>query len=127
VDRELVSGSPEPLIVDLGGDLLETGSGNLFAVQAGRLVTPPADGRILPGVTRHAVLALAAEEGLDVSIEPIDPAGADELFVTSSVRGLRPVGHCEGIGQWPPGPVASALAERLRHDWAVPAPSKALR
>jgi para-aminobenzoate synthetase/4-amino-4-deoxychorismate lyase len=124
VDRDLVSGPSEPLIVDLGGELLETGSGNLFAVQGGRLVTPPADGRILPGVTRQAVLALAAEEGLDVSIEPIDPAGADELFVTSSIRGLRPVGQCEGIGEWPRGPIGAALSSRLRRDWAR---SEALR
>jgi para-aminobenzoate synthetase/4-amino-4-deoxychorismate lyase len=127
VDRGLVSGSHEPLIVDLGGELLETGSGNLFAVYPDRLVTPPADGRILPGVTRQAVLVVARELDLDVAIEPIQPGRAEELFVTSSVRGLQAVGRCDGIGEWPVGPVALALATRLRREWSAPAPSGALR
>jgi para-aminobenzoate synthetase/4-amino-4-deoxychorismate lyase len=88
VDRDLVAGT-EPLIVDLSGEVLETGSGNLFIVEGDTLVTPPADGRILPGVTRAELMRTA-----DVSVEPIDLArlaAADEVFVTSSIRGRQPV------------------------------------
>ena len=68
VDRDLVAGT-EPLIVDLSGEVLESGRGNVFIVEGDTLVTPPADGRILPGVTRDQVLRLA-----EVAIEPIDLA-----------------------------------------------------
>jgi para-aminobenzoate synthetase/4-amino-4-deoxychorismate lyase len=120
-DRELVSSVPEPLILDIDGEPLETGSGNLFAVEGDRLVTPAADGRILPGVTRAAVLALAPALGLRVAVGPVRPVVADELFVTSAIRGVRPVGRCEGIGAWRAGPWTRALAEALRARWRASA------
>jgi para-aminobenzoate synthetase/4-amino-4-deoxychorismate lyase len=105
VDRALVEGQ-EPLIVDLSGELLETGSGNLFIVEGDTLVTPPADGRILPGVTRAEVLRLAGsarEEAIDLE----RMRAADEVFVTSAIRVIQSVGS-------PAGPVASSLQDRLR-------------
>jgi para-aminobenzoate synthetase/4-amino-4-deoxychorismate lyase len=105
LDRELVAGPPEPLIVDISGEVLETGSGNVFIVEGDRLVTPPADGRILPGVTRAELMRLA-----DVAVEPFgqDRArAADEVFVTSSIRAVQPVGR-------PAGALVAGLARRLR-------------
>jgi para-aminobenzoate synthetase/4-amino-4-deoxychorismate lyase len=87
-DRALVAPRPEPLILDLSGEVLESGSGNVFIVEGDTLVTPPADGRILPGVTRAELLRTAA----DVSLEPIDMSrleAADDAFVTSSIRGRQ--------------------------------------
>jgi para-aminobenzoate synthetase/4-amino-4-deoxychorismate lyase len=89
VDRDLVAGV-EPLIVDLSGEVLESGSGNVFIVEGDTLVTPPADGRILPGVTRGALIR---NEG--ASVEPIDLArleAADSAFVTSAIRGRQVLG-----------------------------------
>jgi para-aminobenzoate synthetase/4-amino-4-deoxychorismate lyase len=88
VDRDLVAARPEPLIVDLSGEVLESGSGNVFIVEGGTLVTPPADGRILPGVTRAELLRSTP----GARIEPIDLArleAADEAFVTSAIRGRQ--------------------------------------
>jgi para-aminobenzoate synthetase/4-amino-4-deoxychorismate lyase len=90
LDRSLVAGV-EPLIVDLSGEVLETGSGNIFIAEGGTLVTPPADGRILPGVTRAELLRTE-----DVLEEPIDLRrleAADEVFVTSAIRGRQPIGR----------------------------------
>jgi para-aminobenzoate synthetase/4-amino-4-deoxychorismate lyase len=90
VDRALVAGV-EPLIVDLSGEVLESGSGNLFIVEGDALITPPADGRILPGVTRAELIGSA-----EVSVEPIGLdrlEAADEVFVTSAIRGRQAVGH----------------------------------
>jgi para-aminobenzoate synthetase/4-amino-4-deoxychorismate lyase len=106
VDRALVEGR-EPLIVDLSGELLETGSGNLFIVEHGALLTPPADGRILAGVTRAEVMRLAAGNMREQPIDLERMRAADEVFVTSAIRVIQSVGS-------PAGPVASSLQDRLR-------------
>ncbi|MGH3399059.1 MAG: bifunctional anthranilate synthase component I family protein/class IV aminotransferase, partial [Streptosporangiaceae bacterium] len=81
------------LIADRDGQILETDRASVFAVIDGVLRTPPADGRILPGVTRAAVLRIAALDGCPVREEPITTArllAASEVFVTNSVVGLVP-------------------------------------
>ncbi|HUA05122.1 MAG TPA: chorismate-binding protein, partial [Solirubrobacteraceae bacterium] len=78
-----------PLIVDTDGLVLEAAHANVWIVEGESLITPPADGRILPGVTRAALLA--ADDG--AREEPIDVdrlASADALFLTSSISGQVP-------------------------------------
>jgi para-aminobenzoate synthetase/4-amino-4-deoxychorismate lyase len=87
-DRSIVAGR-EPLILDITGEVLETGSGNVFLVEGDTLVTPPADGRILPGVTRARLMRETR-----VVEEPFDLRRlreADEVFVTSSIRRRQPL------------------------------------
>ena len=79
------------LIQDGNGDVLETDRASIFAVIDGVVHTPPADGRLLPGVTRAAVLRLARDEGLTVRQEPLSGRqllAASEVFVTNSVYGV---------------------------------------
>ena len=83
----------------------------------GSLRTPPADGRILPGVTRAAVLKAARLDGIEVTTGALTRAQlaeASEVFVTNAVRGVMPV---HAIGDSPvactPGPVARRLAAAL--------------
>ncbi len=107
VDRD------EPLVVD-GGEVLETGWGNVFALSGRTIRTPPTDGRILPGTVRAWVLRAAPLLGLAVEQGPLTPAdlaAADEVFVTSAIRGVQPVGACVEVGSWPTGPVTRRLAE----------------
>jgi para-aminobenzoate synthetase/4-amino-4-deoxychorismate lyase len=95
------------LLVDANVDVLETDRGNVFVVVAGVLQTPPLDGRLLPGVTRAAVLRIAVESGIPVKEAPFtaeDLAAADEAFETNSVG---------GIGQVRSGPVGEFLAGAL--------------
>jgi para-aminobenzoate synthetase/4-amino-4-deoxychorismate lyase len=95
------------LLVDANGDVLETDRGNVFAVEAGVLYTPPLDGRQLPGVTRAAVLRIAAQAGVPVKEAPLTAeslALANEVFVTHS--GI-------GIGRVRSGPVTEFLAVAL--------------
>ena len=83
IDRRILEGvEGEALIVDLDGEVLETARGNVFIVENGALLTPPADGRILPGVVRASLLAHAREER--ISLDRL--RAADEVFVTSSIR-----------------------------------------
>jgi para-aminobenzoate synthetase / 4-amino-4-deoxychorismate lyase len=110
-----------PLLIDRDGAALEASRGNLFVVRDGTLVTPPADGRILPGVTRRRVLLLAA--GLDVPLReeavPFDRLGdADGMFVTGAVRGIEPVRGCDGSVVGPEQEITPLLCDELRRSWA---------
>jgi para-aminobenzoate synthetase/4-amino-4-deoxychorismate lyase len=105
------------LIEDADGEVLETDRANVFAVIGGVLHTPPADGRLLPGVARDAVLRVAALTGLSVSVTPVSRAGlqaASEVFVTNAVHGVRPVRSVAGGPiTWPKGPVTARMAASL--------------
>jgi para-aminobenzoate synthetase / 4-amino-4-deoxychorismate lyase len=100
-----------PLLVDERGELLEGTRANVFIVNGEELLTPPLDGRILAGVTRARVIEVAAALGMEIDARPIglgELAEADEVFLTSAIRGVLPVG---GTG---PHPRASQLADALR-------------
>jgi len=77
-----------PLLIDTDGLVLEAAHANLWLVEGAALLTPPADGRILPGVTRGALLAgecVAREEPIE--FERL--ARADAVFLTSSISRRR--------------------------------------
>lgn len=109
------------LLVDAGGNVLETARANIFLVDAwGVLSTPPADGRVLPGIARETTLALARDEGVAVRERPVsldELAAAQELFITGSVRGVEPVCAVDATTFHAPGPVTLALAELLGARW----------
>ncbi len=109
------------LIVDDDGAVLEASRANVFAVQDGALVTPPLDGRILPGITRMRVLGLAGGLGIEAgeaTLTRADLLAADEVFLTGSVRGIERVHSLDGAMLAAGGSVASNLAAALWQAWA---------
>jgi para-aminobenzoate synthetase/4-amino-4-deoxychorismate lyase len=129
------------LLTDDTGELLETDRANLFAVADGVLLTPPADGRILPGTTRAAIIAAAHEGGVKVGFKPLtldQLQAASEVFVTNAVVGVLPVtavlpadalpaDALPAAGGWPaswePGPLTARLAAALAARPPDPAPA----
>jgi para-aminobenzoate synthetase / 4-amino-4-deoxychorismate lyase len=95
LDRRLIDAAraalgATPLLLDATGEALEAGWANLWWEGAsGALCTPPADGRILPGITRGALLA-AAPERCSVSAPPPLSDLARRPLLLSSARGLTP-------------------------------------
>jgi para-aminobenzoate synthetase/4-amino-4-deoxychorismate lyase len=92
-DRRLLESLAKPgavtLIVDRDGELLEAAWANVWLIEGTALITPPADGRLLPGVIRQLLLELAPSLGLQPRIEAISlprARAADAIFLTSSVR-----------------------------------------
>ena len=101
------------LLVGDGGEILEAAWANLWLLEGDRLVTPPADGRLLPGVTRGRLLALAPALGLQPCEEPVTLAraqAASQRLLTSSlalaVAATLP-------GESAPAPQALAAADRI--------------
>jgi para-aminobenzoate synthetase/4-amino-4-deoxychorismate lyase len=93
-DRELLEAlaahapGTVPLLIDTDGLVLEAAHANVWIVEGSAVITPPADGRILPGVTRAALLAgehLAREEPIE--LERV--VRADAVFLTSSISRRR--------------------------------------
>src|SRR5512140_591319 len=60
------AGVDDALLVDGEGRIFEGATSNVFVVRAGGLITPPAEGDILPGVLRAKVEELATGAGLPV-------------------------------------------------------------
>jgi para-aminobenzoate synthetase / 4-amino-4-deoxychorismate lyase len=91
-DRRLLDSrpaNPAPLLVDADGTVLEAAWGNVWLLEDHHLSTPPADGRILPGVTRALLLERAPSLGLRAVEEPISldrARRAPVLFTTSAIR-----------------------------------------
>ncbi|MEO0323389.1 MAG: aminotransferase class IV [Myxococcota bacterium] len=119
--RAREAGAHEALLTDGAGRVLEGATSNVFAVCDGVLRTP-GDAGILPGITRAQVLALAAEAALPCAAGPLSSAalvGAQEAFLTSTVRGVMPLTRLDGrpLGSGAPGP----LTRRLAAAWAAEA------
>ena len=118
--REGLGANDALLVLDWDGTLLEASRANVFAVFGGALVTPPADGRILPGVTRSRAIEVAAEAGLEVreaTLSREDSTAADELFMSGSVRGIESIRTLDGAALDTTGEVPSTIHAELRRAW----------
>jgi para-aminobenzoate synthetase / 4-amino-4-deoxychorismate lyase len=122
VDRAALPAAEQgeaPLLVD-GDEVLEAAWANVFAVRSGALFTPPLDGRILPGVTRAAIVELAGSEGIEVSQRALTVAelkGADEVFLTNSTRGIESVGVVAEVPLGDERTLTRRFGEALRQAW----------
>jgi para-aminobenzoate synthetase / 4-amino-4-deoxychorismate lyase len=127
VDRDLIDETEArlpadavPLLVDHGGAVLEASRANVFAVRGETLATPPADGRILPGIARRRVIKAAQAAGLqtrDAELTIGDLIAADEVFLAGSVRGVEPVRAIDGVQLAPQGGAGARIAAELRGAW----------
>lgn len=92
---------------------------NVFVVKDDRLLTPPRDAPILPGVTRRIVLDLAAEAGIPAAETPLtieDLLSSREVFLTNSIMEIMPVARIEkhAVADEKPGPITRRLRELYR-------------
>ncbi len=92
----------EGLMLDTEGELVGGTASNVFIKRGGTLFTPDLRFCGVRGVMRAQVLRAATESGMSVSEEPLWPTdveGAEEVFVTNAVRGIRSV-RALGSLQW---------------------------
>jgi para-aminobenzoate synthetase / 4-amino-4-deoxychorismate lyase len=126
-DRDLIaeaeanlSAEAVPLIVDRDGVVLEASRANVFAIRGETLVTPPADGRLLPGIARRRVMEAADACGLlpsETELTIADLAEADEVLLAGSVRGIEPVRAIDDKPLGRPSNASARVAAELRRGW----------
>ena len=104
----------DAIVCNREGEVAEGATSNVFMVRGGELLTPPIEAGLLQGITRERVLGLCAELGLVVHerrFTPDELRAADEVFLTSSVRGVMPVTRLDGavISGGKPGPLTAKI------------------
>jgi len=94
-DEARRSGFDEAILLNEDGHVTEGATCNLFMVRKDQLVTPAITERVLEGITRDSIMALAQHEmGLEIVERPVDRSElyiCDELFLTGTAVGLAPV------------------------------------
>ena len=114
------AGAFEAWFVDRAGFVTEGASTNAWIVTPdGALVTRQADEAILNGVTRAALIDIAAKLGLRLEERPFTPReaqGAREAFFSSATTIAMPVVSIDGktIGEGRPGTVVPQLRQAFR-------------
>ena len=111
-----LNGYDEALVLTPSGHASEASAANLFVVRGGTLLTPPVSDDILEGVTRKAVLTLAADLGIPTEVRSIDRSElyvCDEVFLCGTgvqVSSVTEVDH-RAVGTGAIGPIARKVSE----------------
>jgi branched-chain amino acid aminotransferase len=112
-------GFDNALVLDMLGNVAESGGSNLFMVKDGRVKTPAINGTFLAGITRRRTIELLAGAGTPVeetTLTVADFMDADEIFSTGNNSKIVPINRIEGR-EMQPGPVMKK-ARQLYLDWA---------
>ena len=114
-------GFDEVVLLNQYGAVSECTSANIFVSEGSQIWTPPLSAGCLPGVTRELLLERIHVPGIDIGEKDLTPADlekADEVFITSTTRGLLPVQSIEGLRIRREGvaraPVQEAFSEYVR-------------
>ena len=89
-----LNGFDEALVMTPDGHASEASAANLFMVRDGVLITPPVSDDILEGVTRKAILTLAADLGIPTEVRSVDRSElyvCDEVFLCGTGVQVSPV------------------------------------
>jgi branched-chain amino acid aminotransferase len=112
-------GFDNALVLDMLGNVAETGTSNIFMVKDGVVFTPAPNRCFLSGITRARTIGLLSEAGVDVVEKTLtvrDFSDADEIFSTGNHSKIVPVTRFEER-ELQQGPVARR-ARQLYWDWA---------
>jgi len=110
-------GVDDCLMLNAQGQTVSTTVGNLFVYTQGNLLTAPIAQCGIAGTRRQRLMEHWAP-AIDLAVEEAALTGtlienADELFITNSLVGLRPVATAMGRS-WHEFPLCSALFEQYR-------------
>ena len=107
-------GAFDALLLNERGRVVETTARNLFVVSNGALQTPATYEGALPGITRSAVLEIAARAKIrarETSVSLDRLRGADEVFLSGSGVGVLGIASIDGHRLDAPGPMTQAIQD----------------
>ncbi len=112
-------GFDNALVLDMLGNVAETGTSNIFMVKDGVVKTPAPNRSFLNGITRQRVVRLLKEAGVEVQetmLTLADFLDADEIFSSGNYSKVVPITRIQDR-ELQPGPL-HAKARQLYWDWA---------
>jgi branched-chain amino acid aminotransferase len=101
-------GAGDTLLATTEGVLCEGATSNVFYVVGGELRTPTTQTGLLAGITRQLLLTVTDAREVDAPYDVL--LAADEVFLTSSLRGVQAVTTVDGRELAGPGPLTEAAA-----------------
>lgn len=110
---EVEAAGATELLYHWGGEWLECSRSNFFVVAEGVLLTPPSS-KVLAGITRGRIIALARQAGIRVEERSL-PLNiireAEEAFISGTTKRVMPVVRIDQqqIGDGKPGPLSREL------------------
>jgi branched-chain amino acid aminotransferase len=109
-------GAYEAILLGPHGEIAELSTSSFFCVVNGRVLTPPIETGILPGITRQVLLRILRREKIpcaEAALYPNEAAMMQEAFLCSSVRGPLPITRIESakIGSGKVGPMFRRLRD----------------
>jgi D-alanine transaminase len=101
------------------GYLTEASASNVLVVRQGRIIAPPKDNLILPGITYDATLEIANAIGVPLEVRAVTHAeamGADEMWLSSSSKEVLAITRVDGqaFAGGAPGPVFRRVWEAFQ-------------
>ena len=114
--QEALNEGVDDTILMHDGVAIEGSSSNIFVVKDDVLHTPPQSEKILGGITREIILDLAKTNNIPTELKYTSKESlitADEIWLTSSSREIRPVIEVDGqaIGNGQAGPLWHKINE----------------
>jgi len=108
------AGCAEAILIRDDAFLTEGAASNIFVVKDGKLLAPPKDNLMLPGITYDVILELAAANRIPFEVRRISKAevfDADELLLTSSTKEVLAITTLDGkpVGNGKPGAMFTRL------------------
>jgi len=97
-NQALRLGADEAIFLTKDRYVLECSTSNIFCVRKRRILTPPLNLNILPGITRQAVIKIAKDQKIRVSERKLhysDLISSEEIFITNSLLGIMPVSRID--------------------------------
>lgn len=103
-------GASDAIMINNDGDITEGSTFNIWAIKNGEVYTPPLESGLLKGITRSKVIELCKVNNIAHHLKTFTPEfllDADEVFITSSTKGIMPVNkineksYGNDIKNWP--------------------------
>lgn len=97
--KQATAAGANEAILHRDGRITEGASSNVFTVLNGKVITPPTNGELLPGITRAVVIEVLESISLPIEVREIgidELRNAEEIWISSSTRELYPVTNLDG-------------------------------